>query len=262
MASTVHPENEPFLDHLLREVRRLPIDVALDTELTADAVAGLSPDAVIIATGGRIVEPRIEGDDLPHVLTGSLLRSLLGGEVPPNAAGKLPVWQRSGVRSLGRPLQRWLRPSLLRRATRIWMPLGQRVTIVGADLAALELAEFLAERGRHVSVLEPADEIAPEIGLKRRDEHMLRLDRCKVAVNTGIHIDRITSSGVVLLSHTGGEKLVPADSVIVVGGIQPDTALYDALRERIPEVYAVGDCTGLGLIRKATLEGARAACAL
>ncbi len=34
------------------------------------------------------------------------------------------------------------------------------------------------------------------------------------------------------------------------------------LRERIPEVHAVGDCTGLGLNQKATLEGARAACAL
>jgi hypothetical protein len=32
--------------------------------------------------------------------------------------------------------------------------------------------------------------------------------------------------------------------------------------ERAPEVHAVGDRTGLGLIQKATLEGARAACAL
>ncbi len=45
-------------------------------------------------------------------------------------------------------------------------------------------------------------------------------------------------------------------------GVEPDTSLFDALRERMPEVHAVGDCTGLGLIQKATLEGARAACAL
>jgi 2,4-dienoyl-CoA reductase (NADPH2) len=262
MASTVHPENEPFLDYLLREVRELPIDIRLGSELTADGVAALSPDAVIVATGGRVVEPRIKGDDQPHVLTGSLLRSLLGGQVPAAAAGKLPIWQQHLVRTIGSRVQRWLRPSRLRRVTRAWMPLGHRVVIVGGDLAALELAEFLAERGRHVSVLETADQIAPEIGLKRRDEHMLRLDRCKVAVNTGILIDRITPSGVVLLSESGSERLAPADSVIVAGEVRPDTTLYDALRERIPEVHAVGDCTGLGLIRKATLDGARAACAL
>ncbi|MCP5070750.1 MAG: hypothetical protein GY946_29655, partial [bacterium] len=55
---------------------------------------------------------------------------------------------------------------------------------------------------------------------------------------------------------------VPADSVILAGEVEADPALYEALAERIEEVYAVGDCTGLGLIRKATLEGARAACAL
>ena len=44
--------------------------------------------------------------------------------------------------------------------------------------------------------------------------------------------------------------------------VQPDTALYDALASRLEEVHAVGDCTGLGLIRKAVEQGARAACAL
>ncbi len=61
---------------------------------------------------------------------------------------------------------------------------------------------------------------------------------------------------------SGAETLVPADTVILAGGVEPDTSLFDALRERIPEVHAVGDCTGLGLNQKATLEGARAACAL
>jgi 2,4-dienoyl-CoA reductase (NADPH2) len=30
----------------------------------------------------------------------------------------------------------------------------------------------------------------------------------------------------------------------------------------VPELHAIGDCTGLGLIRKATDEGARVACSL
>jgi len=48
------------------------------------------------------------------------------------------------------------------------------------------------------------------------------------------------------------------------GAVEPDTRLFDALVATLPEtaVHAVGDCSGLGLIRKATEEGARAACAI
>ncbi len=58
------------------------------------------------------------------------------------------------------------------------------------------------------------------------------------------------------------EKLVPADHVILAGQVEPDKRLFDALEDRLPEVHAIGDCTGLGLIRKAALEGAQVANAL
>ncbi len=40
--------------------------------------------------------------------------------------------------------------------------------------------------------------------------------------------------------------------------------LFDDLTDWLPgaKVHAVGDCTGLGLIRKATDDGARAACSI
>jgi 2,4-dienoyl-CoA reductase (NADPH2) len=44
----------------------------------------------------------------------------------------------------------------------------------------------------------------------------------------------------------------------------PDLGLYDDLVARLPgtPVTAIGDCTGLGLIRKATEDAARVAAAL
>jgi 2,4-dienoyl-CoA reductase (NADPH2) len=241
LASTVHPENQPFLDWLLREVRAAGVTLHLSAELDADAIAALRPEAVIVATGGRVVSGSFPGDDLPHVVTGSALRETL--ERLPGA--------------------RWLGPGALRRLSRVYLPrLGRRVVVIGADLAAVELAEFLAERGRAVSVLESGEQIAPEVGPKRRGEHMDRLDRAGVPVNTGVRIERIEAGGVVLGLASGGERLVPADSVVLAGSLEPDTTLYDALESRVAERYAVGDCTGLGLIHKASLEGARAACAL
>jgi 2,4-dienoyl-CoA reductase (NADPH2) len=262
MAATVHPENQPFLDHQLREIERLPVQVHRGKELDASQIEALSPDAVVIATGGKVVAPKITGDHLPHVLTGSELRKSLCGELDRELAAKLPAWQRAGVRLLGGPLQALIRPQMLRRVTQAWMPLGQRIVIIGADLAAIELAEFLAARGRFVAILETGDQIAPEVGMKRRDEHMMSLDRAKIAVNIGVCIDRIEPDGVVLLLDSGREHKLRSDSVILAGQVEPDTTLYDALRGRVPEVHAVGDCTGLGLIRKATLEGAQVATAL
>jgi 2,4-dienoyl-CoA reductase (NADPH2) len=240
LAAAVHHENQPFLDFLRGEIARLGIEVRLGQALDAEATLQLAPDAVVIATGGRLVTPKIPGDEQRHVVTGAALRERLGG----------------------RQLGRLVTPQRIRLATRVWMPLGRRVAIVGADLAAIELAEFLAQRGRSVAVLETQAEIAPEVGPKRRAEQMERLDRCGVGVNTGVEIERIAREGVLLRCARGGPALVPADSVILAGNLEPDTTLYDSLQGRIAEVHAVGDCTGLGLIRKATEDAARVACAL
>jgi len=233
-ACLVHPENAPLLAFLVGEVRRLGVEVHTGTELSADGALALGADAVIVATGGRVVAPALPGDSLPHVVTGSGLRGLagrLGGRVGPRA---------------------------LRALSRLWLPLGRRVAIVGADLAAVELAEFLAERGRRVALLEAGGEIAPEVGPKRRTEHMDRLDRLGVRVHTGVDVLRITREAVQL----AGGTAIAADSVVLAGEVEADTALFDALAAGASEVHAVGDCTGLGLARKAILEGARAACAL
>jgi 2,4-dienoyl-CoA reductase (NADPH2) len=258
MASAVHADNEPLLDFLVAEVKRLSIDVHLGTELTAEEIVALGADAVVVATGGRVVAPALPGAELSHVFSGSLMRELLAGVVREEAKQKLPAWQRFGARLLGRPLHRLTRPRWLRRLTRLWLPVGRRVVIIGGDLAAIELAEFLAERGRRVVVLEAGPELAPEVGLKRRSEHMDRLDRLGVALHTGSRVERISDGGVWLAA---GEPLA-ADSVILAGEVQADPRLHDALKGRVKEVHAIGDCTGLGLIRKATEEGARIACAL
>jgi 2,4-dienoyl-CoA reductase (NADPH2) len=234
------------------------VEVHLGARLSAEEVAGLGADAVVVATGGRVVAPRIPGDEGPRVIRGSTLRALLEGDLPVLAEAGIPGWQRIGARLLGGPLRRLIEPRWLRRITRGWMPLGRRVAILGGDLAAVELAEFLAERRRRVTLLETGEEIAPEVGLKRRTEHMDRLDRLGVAVHTGARVERITEDGLRL---EGGHSLA-ADSVIVAGEVEADTSLYDALKDRVSTRVAVGDCTGLGLIRKAIEEGARAACSL
>jgi 2,4-dienoyl-CoA reductase (NADPH2) len=259
-ASILHPENEPFLHYLRGEIRASGARVELGQAISAREVITLAPDAVVVATGGRVAVPTIPGDRLSHVRTGPALRELLGGRAEPAA----PAWQRLCAQALSGWRQRLVRPAAVRLASRAWLPVGRRVAVIGGDLVAVELAEFLARRGRLVSILESGKQIAPEVGNKRRTEHMDRLDRLGVTVHVRAAVERITEDAVVFTPAGGKPCHLPADTVVVAGAPEPDTAMFDTLVSAMPgaEVHAAGDCTGLGLIRKATEDGARAACAI
>jgi 2,4-dienoyl-CoA reductase (NADPH2) len=262
LAAAVHRENQYFLDYLATEIRRLPVSVRLGATVTPALVRRLAPDAVIVASGGRVVVPSIPGDALPHVVAAPALRAMVTGALVDGRATRLPAWRRRGLALAGPVLGRLFTAPRLRALSRMWMPLGRRVVIVGADLAAIELAEFLAERRRSVAVVDEGDKIAPEVGKKRRAEHMDRLDDLGVTVNIGVRCEEITRQGVVIRASPRHRSLVECDSVVLAGTLAPSAELFEALRAVVPEAYAVGDCTGLGLIRKATEEGLRAACAI
>ncbi|BBY64638.1 oxidoreductase [Mycolicibacterium helvum] len=225
-ASILHPENEPFLNYLRSEIACSTASVELSHPVDAEEIAALDPDAVIVATGATMVVPAIEGDHCPGVHSGPALNELL-------ASGARP-------------------------------PIGRRVVIVGGGLASIQLAELLAAQDRFVTVLEAGRTIAPEVGLKRRTEHMDRLDRLAVPVHVRAEVHRITDDSVAFTPYGGTHRELSADSVIIAGYPEADTALFDALTDRLPsaKLHAVGDCAGLGLIRKATEDGARAACSI
>jgi len=262
LASAVHPENQPFLDFLIRAVKRLPVELHLGEEKAAREILRLGADAVVVATGGRLMIPEIPGADKRHVWSGRLLREILAGRASRSDLRRLSGWQRAALQGLGQSLARAASPQAIRRVSRWWLPLGRRVAIVGGDLAALELAEFLALRDRRVGVFESGDRLAPEVGLKRLTEHMDRLDRLGVALHTGVAVREIGDAWLAIQPEGGGVRRIPADTVVLAGSLQPETTLFDALRDELPEAHAVGDCTGLGLVRQAIEDATRVACAL
>jgi 2,4-dienoyl-CoA reductase (NADPH2) len=259
-ASAVHPDNAYYLNFLLRQITRVPVDVRLGRAVTPESVETMRPDVVVVATGGKVAVPSIPGEAYRHVLTGPMLRHMMAGTVTRAEARRCPTWQRVGLTVAGPAIDRLCTAARIRWLSRLWMPLGARVVVVGADLAAVELAEFLAERGRHVVLLDERPKIAPEVGRKRRAEQMDRLDTLGVVVNTGVSCEQITPLGVRIRTGDGNRRLVEADSVILAGEVVADTALFDAVEGLVAQAYAIGDCTGLGLIRKATEDARRVAC--
>lgn len=144
------------------------------------------------------------------------------------------------------------------------LPAGRRIAIVGGDLVAVELAEFLAGQDRLVSILFDGELLAPEVGWKRRTEHMDRLDRLGVTVHVGAEVEAVDADGIRFRPANGAPRHLPADAVLLVGVTEPDPTLADALAAGLSGVpiHPVGDCGGSGLIRGATESGARAGAAV
>jgi 2,4-dienoyl-CoA reductase-like NADH-dependent reductase (Old Yellow Enzyme family) len=59
-----------IITNLSREMELARVRVVLGTEVTADLIAGESPDAIIIATGARTILPPLDGDAAIGVFTG------------------------------------------------------------------------------------------------------------------------------------------------------------------------------------------------
>jgi 2,4-dienoyl-CoA reductase (NADPH2) len=259
LAATVHADNEPFLNWLITQVNQSAVEVRLGTEATPALIRSLNPDAIIVATGAQVEIADIEGAGLPHVYTGAQMRRIVEGRAGSADFASLPTVLRPIASSLAPIVSPRLTPQQLRQYSRHWMPLGKHVVVIGADLAAIELAEFLARRDRKVSVLEAGKRIAVEVGPKRRTEHALRLDKLGVTICTEARCEKIDAQHVHFRSASGKARKIAADSVIIAGEPVAATGLFDAVKTLATEVHAIGDCTGLGLIRKATDEAMKIA---
>jgi len=255
-ACTVHPENETLLDYLMIQLKKLHVDTKLGVDVTPDMVKREKPDVFIDASGGRVVVPQIEGSDLPHVITGTMLHKMMFGEIPAEGGEKLPLWLKVGLGLGGGLMQRLTTPERIQNMTQSWLPLiGKKVVVVGADLAAIESAEFIAARGREVAVIDSYEFLAPEIGNKRRAEHIERMRELGITMHTQCDVTKITKEGVWFKPQFGDkEHMIAADTVLLAGTIDPKTELYEACKGFVPASFTVGDVSGLGLIEKAMRE--------
>ena len=258
------------------QVEKAGVDVRRNTVVTPDTVDDIAPDVVLVAVGARRDAPPIPGADRAEVLSGDDLRALLCGDDPDVAKRKLGLAQRALLR-VGGALGVTERPELVRELSRRWMPLGKRVVVVGGGLVGSELAEFLAERGRTVTVLEEGAHFATEMAPPRRWQVLHHLREHGVTLRSGVRVTSIDDAGVHVVSSAPGaeetadtniadthkeEQVVAADHVILAIGTTGDSSLTDALAATGREVHALGDCAGVGYIPGAMLSAARIARAI
>ena len=255
-AALVHEPNESLLAWLQLSIADAGVDVRLHTTIDPVEARRLGADDVIIATGAARVRPDVAGIDLEHVFDGDDLREMLIGEGGSAATRRLSLIGRLAT-LLGRATGMTRSPSALRTMSKAYLPLGHQVTVLGGGLVGIELAAFLAQRGRAVTVLEQGNTFAHEMAHPRRWRELYELRELGVVLHKGAVVTEITPETV---SYTvdGRAAVVQADNVIVATGLVADETVADRFRSAGIEPILVGDCSGVAYIEGAMRDGARA----
>ncbi len=256
-ASLAYPANERLLDWLRQEVEEAPVTVKLGTTATPELLRSLGVDEVIVATGAVRGMPEIPGGDLPHVFSGDDMRGMMLGESSDEIKRKTGLFTRLATK-VGAATGATANLALVRKATHAWMPLGDTIAIIGGELVGIELAEFLAERGRKVQVIEPAPRLGKGLTLVRRMRILSELAEHGVGLHGGAKDIAIGKDAVAFTDAQGNAQSVPADNVIVAMGAAGDLTLADKLKAADFTVHPIGDATGVGYIEGA-MAGAMAA---
>lgn len=251
-SSLTTPMNAEFVRYLSTEILLLDVDIRTSTPATASLLRELNADVVVVATGARRERPAIPGADLSHVFSGDDLRGLLTGD-DPAAAARLPFHRRLIV-SIGRSLGLLSNMDRVRTMSKRWMPIGKRVVVVGGGLVGVELAEYLAERGRSVTVLEAGEKLGLEMAHPRRARALYEARSRGVDFITGAELSGITQSGVTF--SVGEEsRTVRADAVVIASGVHADDSVAEQLRAEGFEVQLVGDASSVDYIEGAVRTG-------
>ncbi|KFG90970.1 putative NADH-dependent oxidoreductase [Sphingobium herbicidovorans NBRC 16415] len=260
-AALAYEPNERLLNWLRHQIGQSRVDVRLKTMATPEMIASLKPDKVIVATGAVRDMPPIPGNDQDFVLSGDDLRGMMLGEDSAEIRRKTS-WSTRIATKLGAATGATANLDLVRKATHAWMPLGKRVVIIGGELVGVELAEFLMERGREVTVVGEAPKFGGGLLLVRRMRLLAELREHGVAMFAGSSAITIGKNEVSFTDAEGQPQSIPADHVVVAMGAHGDSTLADALRAGGHDVVEVGDGTGVTYIEGAIRGAAEAVAAM
>lgn len=247
IAAIAYAPNGDFVEWLKARLEELKVDVRLNTRADLDMIRGLAPDAAIVATGAIRRAPNIPGKDLPHVHDSASLRALLLGEDGDGTAARTSLIQRLAL-GAARAVGVTGSPDLVRKASKLWMPVGERVTIIGGELVGLELAEFLHERGRQVAVIDDAPKFGRGLSPARRSVMLEAMPGEGIGLHEGASAIAIGEKVVTFTDAEGGPREIAADTVIIAKGAEADIGLCNELAAAGIEAHAVGDCQGVGYI--------------
>lgn len=198
-----------IIKYLKTQVGKLPISVYLNTKVTEENITAIlnkeKPDEVVVATGGIYNLPNIPGIDNRKVSSVNSLSSQV----------KLPL-QLFGS-------------NLLEKLTKIFLPMGKNVVVVGGKIEGLQGATFLLKRNRHVTILEESAEIGKGIPPRFLDRLLPWLKEKEVQIFSEVQYEKITNDGVYIKDKNGVSLCIKGDNYMILPSQDSNYELDKAL---------------------------------
>jgi 2,4-dienoyl-CoA reductase (NADPH2) len=199
----------------------------------AGLVAGMEPDVLILASGALASKLEIPGSGTKKVMHSSKLHKQV------------------------RFFLNFFRPKALQTLTKLWMPIGKRVVIIGGSIMGCETAEFLIKRGRKVTIVHNGQTLGDGIPVEDLMRLIPWLDKKEIERYTEATWEEVTAEGLVITTKEGERKILPADTVLVTLPYLPDTNILEKFEGKVPELYQIGSGAEPGLIVNAIAAGAK-----
>jgi len=122
---------------------------------------------------------------------------------------------------------------------------GQRVIVAGGGEVGCEVAVYLAENGKKVTIVEMRDtDFSDTDGLALGMDAELRrwfyadlLPELAIDVIGKVTFLEVTKTGLLVLDREGANRLVEGDSVVFAAGMKAENSLKEKLTVKVSEIY-------------------------
>ena len=229
-----------FLHYFEHQLSTNGVEIILNRNATAEEIAAENADAVILATGARGAGAPFPIDGHPQVV--SALQILDGTVIP----GENVVVIGGGS-------------------------VGCETAVATAEMGAIsadtlkflmendaetpeKLKELLNRGTRNVTLVEMEKGIGRDIGISTRWVVIKCIHRLGVKVKDQFAVKEVNRDGV-LITQGDDEILLPADTVVLAIGAVANNSLEDELKDKIGNLYVIGDAKQPRKINEAVREG-------
>ena len=118
---------------------------------------------------------------------------------------------------------------------------GERVVICGGGLVGCEVAWYLAELNKRVTIVEMLDRIGMDMEIGSRTAILKKLREHDVDIICNLKVEEIIpSEGIIGIDRKSTKIEIKGHTVVLAMGFDPNRALFD-IENRSYEVYLIGD---------------------
>ena len=123
-------------------------------------------------------------------------------------------------------------------------PVGRKVLVVGGGMVGCEAAEYLAERGHQVAIVEMKNEIAADVTPENRRYMFANFEEHHVLLQPGAKVRQFYPDGVDYTQADGtAGALRGYDSVVLAMGSRSNAVLKEAAEKVAAQVFVIGEAS-------------------